>query len=450
MADPKQVLHGRQRCRNLPFFLCRQNSIVTVLTHGKKPACKKHGFRALTHPIKPFVTATRHLELALAFIVCLSAVAVDVSLPAIPSIVGDLGAVSAQGQLVIASYLLGFACGQLPFGLFADRYGRLISLRVGLGLFVVASVVTVISPDITTVLIARFIQGVGGASAAVIARAIARDIAGGAELARLTALLVAALAIAMLIAPLIGSAVIYFANWRAVFAVSLAMGLVAAVLTITVIPETKATRISQTSFGRQLADSVMVFLRSGQSVWAAILVGCTFFAYMGIVAGIALVTVDAYGKSSTTVGLVFSGAVVFYLLASRVGAKVARSHSARVVLKYGIVAFAIAASTCALNLIFQPQSFWYFWFGLLPFFCGMGLVFPAATALALDPLPAVAGFAASVLGTFQILVSVLGAVLTGLYYDATNVSLLGVVTIGSTAACLVYLGGKSAASNSDN
>ena len=386
---------------------------------------------------------SRSLEFTLAFVVCLSAVAIDISLPAIPAILDDLKAEDAYGQLIVAIYLLGYAIGQLPFGLLADRVGRLPALRVGLFLFLAASAATVLAPNIYVLLGARFLQGIGGASAAVIARAIARDVSDGAELTRLASILVASLAIATLIAPLAGSITIYLGNWRGVFGVSLLMGVVAVALMVTNIVETRSPEQEKVHLFRQLTQSTRAFLHSRQSIWGATIVGFTFFAYMGIVAGIAQVTVDAYGMSSAAVGLVFSGAVVFYVSAGRIGGRIAKRVGANAILHYGILAFVVAAICCSLNVYIQPQSFWFFWWGLIPFFIGMGLVFPAATAITLEPLPSVAGFAASILGTFQILVSVVGASVTGFFYDGTNISVLAVVITGSVVTSLVYFAGRS-------
>ena len=388
------------------------------------------------------MSASRRLEFTLAFIVCLAAVAVDISLPAIPVILEDLSAASIYGQWIVGIFLLGYAVGQIPFGLLADRLGRLPVLRFGLILFLVASVATVLAPSIEALLFARFLQGIGGASAAVLTRAIARDVAEGDELTRLTAILVASLAIATLVAPLIGSAIVYLGDWRTVFAVSVVMGIAAVVGVASNLVETHRADRENQHLLDQLSRSARAFKQSRESIWGASIVGFTFFAYMGIVAGIAQVVVDAYGMASAAVGLVFSGAVVFYVSAGRIGGWIARRAGTQRVLRYGIIALLFAAVCCSLVLAFQPSSFWFFWWALIPFFAGMGMVFPSATAITLEPLPNVAGFAASILGTFQIFMSVIGAGITSLFYSGSNVSLLSVVTAGSIITACVYFAGR--------
>ena len=101
----------------------------------------------------------------------LVAFALDISLPAIPSMVRDLATTMSSGQQVIGLFMAGMAVGQIPFGLISDRIGRLPVLYFGTGLFTVAGFVTAFSDDISVMLAARFVQGIGSASGMVLAEA---------------------------------------------------------------------------------------------------------------------------------------------------------------------------------------------------------------------------------------------------------------------------------------
>ena len=109
----------------------------------------------------------------------------------------------------------------------------------------------------------------------------------------------------------------------------------------------------------------------------------------------------------------------------------------------GFFAYGAAVCSALLALTYLSGHVGIFWLSLVPFFLGMGLVFPSATAIALEPLPNIAGFASSLLGTMQILVAVAGAAVTGFFYDGTAASLLAVVTAGCVAAVAAYFFGKT-------
>src|SRR3954447_19989233 len=82
---------------------------------------------------------------------------------AIPSIVDDLGITSTQVQWVQEAYTLVFASLLLVFGSIADRVGRRRMLLVGVVIFTLASVGAALAPTGTALILARFVQGVGGA-----------------------------------------------------------------------------------------------------------------------------------------------------------------------------------------------------------------------------------------------------------------------------------------------
>ena len=82
---------------------------------------------------------------------------------AIPSIVDDLKITSTQVQWVQEAYTLVFASLLLLFGSLADRVGRRRLLLIGVVLFAGASVAAALAPTGDLLILARLMQGVGGA-----------------------------------------------------------------------------------------------------------------------------------------------------------------------------------------------------------------------------------------------------------------------------------------------
>jgi EmrB/QacA subfamily drug resistance transporter len=82
---------------------------------------------------------------------------------AIPSIVDDLGITSTQVQWVQEAYTLVFASLLLVFGSIADRFGRRPMLLIGVVIFTLASIGAAAAPTGEALILARFVQGVGGA-----------------------------------------------------------------------------------------------------------------------------------------------------------------------------------------------------------------------------------------------------------------------------------------------
>lgn len=106
--------------------------------------------------------------------------------------------------LILSSFLLAFALGQLVVGPLSDRIGRTRPILWGLALFAAGSVVVAAAPGLPLMLAGRVLQALGVCSAAVLSRAIARDLFDGPDLARVLSLTMVAMAAAPGFSPLIG------------------------------------------------------------------------------------------------------------------------------------------------------------------------------------------------------------------------------------------------------
>ena len=392
--------------------------------------------------LKP--ASSRAVHFSLAFAVCLSAFSVDVAIPALSAILQHFDAPDSSGHQVVGFYLIGFAAGQVPLGFLSDRYGRLPVFYGSIAIFIAVSFATVFATSMEMLLWARLIQGFAGAGGPVLSRAIARDIASGRELARLTSLLVSALAVSTLAAPAFGAGLMELWGWRATFGLSLLMGVLSLGFFILFIKETKPGLTRDDGLIEQFFTSAKAFFATPQSIWGTGLVSLTFFAYMGIVAGVSQVVVDVFGMTSRGVALAFGGAVLFYLASAQAGRRALDSYSPLQLIRFGFWGYLVSVCMCALVLWAGCRGFWFFWWSLIPFLVGMGLVFSNATAMTLAPLPESAGFAASILGTLQAFSAAFGALLVGFFYDRSVDSMVLVLSTGSlTAFILFWLGIRS-------
>ena len=85
-----------------------------------------------------------------AMMMALTALSIDIMLPALPAIGEALGIADANDrQIVIISYMFGFAAGQLVYGRLSDRYGRKPVLMAGIAIFIAGSLVASLAGDFT-------------------------------------------------------------------------------------------------------------------------------------------------------------------------------------------------------------------------------------------------------------------------------------------------------------
>ena len=144
----------------------------------------------------------------------LGALATNIILPSFPQIGATFAQAPDRLSLLLSSFFATFALGQLIVGPLSDRIGRRPVILGGLMLFTLGSGMGALAPDFESLIAARIVQAMGACAASVLARAVARDLFEGAELARTLSLVMVAMAAAPGFSPLIGSGLAAAFGWR--------------------------------------------------------------------------------------------------------------------------------------------------------------------------------------------------------------------------------------------
>ncbi|WP_141604264.1 Bcr/CflA family efflux MFS transporter [Terrilactibacillus laevilacticus] len=153
---------------------------------------------------------------------------IDMYLPSFPDIASSLGTRASFVQLSLTACLIGFAIGQIIVGPISDAQGRKKPLLISIFLFTLASLFCALSPNITSLIVARFLQGLTASAGLVLSRAIVRDVFSGKALTEFFALLMIINAAAPMIAPMTGGAILLlpFGNWHTIFFFLSVVGLI--------------------------------------------------------------------------------------------------------------------------------------------------------------------------------------------------------------------------------
>ncbi len=172
------------------------------------------------------------------FIVTMDVTIVNLAMPAIRT---DLSPTENQTQWVIDIYTLTMASLLLSAGAAGDRWGRRRVFQIGLAVFALGSLLCSLAPTVTTLIAARFVQAIGASmlnpSALSIISAVFVD---RRERARALGVWGAVVGASMAAGPPVGGVLIDGIGWRAVFWINLPVCVIALLLTVVVLPESRA------------------------------------------------------------------------------------------------------------------------------------------------------------------------------------------------------------------
>ena len=366
--------------------------------------------------------------------------AIDMYLPALPSIGQNLGASMGAVQASLMAFFISLGVGQIIYGPVSDMVGRKPPLYFGLVLFGLGSVGCALAPDIQNLVILRFIQGLGACAGMVIPRAVVRDLHTGHDAARLMSLLMLVFSVSPILAPLGGSFLIEAFGWRSVFwAVTLA-AVLGVVLLATRLPETRPAELCVDSSVRSALQAYGVLLRDRHFL-GLVFIGAfgisSFFAYL---ANSSFVLIDHYGLTPRQYSVAFAANAASFIGISQFTGKLSARFGLVPLVKVAVVGY---ASTMCLLLLLNLLGFDQLsvMIGLL--FVGygfLGLVVPTTAVLALDEHGAIAGTASALMGTLQFVTGAVVMGLTGLFLDGTARPMLtGIAGAGVVALLLTRL-----------
>jgi EmrB/QacA subfamily drug resistance transporter len=162
---------------------------------------------------------------------------------ALPSIGRDFNASVSGLQWTVDAYTLVLASLLMLSGSTADRLGRKRVFVVGLLVFSTGSLMCSLAPNLTTLVIFRMVQAIGGSMLNPVAMSIITNTFTDArERAQAVGVWAAVVGVSMALGPVVGGLLVGSVGWRSIFWINLPVGLVAVVLTLRYIPESRAPK----------------------------------------------------------------------------------------------------------------------------------------------------------------------------------------------------------------
>jgi DHA1 family bicyclomycin/chloramphenicol resistance-like MFS transporter len=378
------------------------------------------------------------LAVILGALTAMGPLAIDMYLPALPTIAREMASSTASVQVSLAVYFIGLACGQAFYGPFSDRWGRKRALYFGLTLFSASSVGCAMAGDVTALIALRFLQALGGCAPLVVPRAVVRDYFDQRGSVRMLSVLMLVMGLAPILAPLIGGQLLVNFGWRSVFWVLAAYGAFWLVIVTMFLPESLPPARRRRQRAVDVVATYLGVLRDRTYI-GYVLTGALIFAgLLAYISGSPFVFIEVFRVPPEQYGLFFGVNAIGIIVASQVNRWLANKYDARHII--GAV-LPVSVTAGAVLLIDAATGFGGFAGILVPLFFYIathGFIMPNTTALAMAPHGAVAGSASALLGTVQFVLGASAGALLGALGNGTAVPLAAVIAGCAALAFVTY------------
>ena len=379
----------------------------------------------------------RPVFLLLAALAAFAPLAIDLYLPSLAAIGAELQAPSGKVQQTVTVFLAGFAMGMLFYGPLSDRYGRRRMIFAGTSLFVIASVACMWAQSIEQLLVFRLIQAFGGGAAAVISRAVVRDLFGETDSARVMAMIAMVTSLAPMIAPLLGAYILELGSWRYEFLALAVFGVACSVAAYALLPETLVKGRSQ--------NSVKLAFKGYRTVWshpdARLLItagGGHFAAMFAYITGTPFVYIEFFGLSEKTYALLFGTNILTLVAFGYLSTRLVKRTGTTPLIRTGSALGLFGALLVLASAWDAGSSQWNLGLMVLGFLVcigSLGFVAPNATAQLLGKHPNNAGAASALYGCAQFGLGGIASWVVSLVHDNTALPMAATVLAFAALAC---------------
>ena len=363
---------------------------------------------------------------------------IDMYLPALPAIAAEFGTETAASQFTLSSFFIGLALGQTIHGPLADRFGRKPPLYAGLSIFVLASLGCALASNLSSLIILRFLQALGGCAGLVIARAIVRDCCDAHTSARVFSLLMLIMGLAPILAPLLGGWVLLFLGWRAIFITLALFGVLCIFLVWRHLQETRPPdTVSSSGIGAALSIYRDI-IRDRHFIGYALTGSIAYAGLFAYITGSPQVFIEVYGVPVQNYGWLFGANAFGLITCSQINRYLLTRYTPEAILRrvlqvtaiFGIAMFVIALlGNGGLLLLLIP---------LFGYMSSLGFIAPNTTANALARQGMRAGSASALLGALHFGIATLSSTVIGMISSHSAVPMAAIIGCCGILAYVIH------------
>lgn len=380
--------------------------------------------------------------LILGLLSALGPFSIDLYLPGFPEIARDLNSTTGQVALSLSSYFIGVSIGQMIYGPLLDRFGRRTPLLIGLIIYLFASVFIVYVTSVDSLILARFVQALGGCAGMVAARALVRDLFPVSEIAKIFSLLMLVIAVSPIVAPTIGGFAAAHWGWHSIFIILSVLAALNILLVYFWLPLGAPPDTTMSLKPKPIITSFWTVFKTPQ-FYTYTLTGS--FAASGLyayIAGSPHVFMELYGVSEKQYGWIFGIIALGLVTASQVNTVLLKKYSSQQIVKVALICQVVAGSLLFFGSLFHLIEMYSMIVLAFLFLSTQGFAFPNTSALSLAPFEKNAGTASALMGALQLGIGALITALVSMLSDDTPLPMTGIMFLCAVASLAILFWGN--------
>lgn len=384
------------------------------------------------------------LIILLGILAALGPFTIDMYLPGFIRIAEDLMTDEKHVAFTLTSYFIGIGIGQLIYGPIIDKYGRKKPLLIGLIIYIIACILCATSPHIEFMIIARFIQALGGCAGMVATNAIISDVYAKEERARAFSLLILVMGVAPLIAPSIGSILLGYSDWEFIFYFLALFSFLVLLLILFFLPETaQHTHKNRLKFS-QVSGQYLDILKNNIFLKYTLISSLSMAILFAYISTSSFIFQTIYLLDQKTFSIIFAINASGLILGSSLNGVFAKKMDYLKIANFAsfillIISF-IAVGTMVMYSVPVEIAVVFIFLHLFL----IGFINPNATAASLEPFTVNAGAASALGGAIRMGVGALIAGLMGvLQNDSSHVLFVVMAVLSVLIFILLFLLPKS-------
>lgn len=380
-------------------------------------------------------------RILLPFLFILSLIAccieVDISVPSFPDMTKYFNVSDGTIQLTIAYNFLGFCLASLFYGPLSDCFGRRNVMIIGNAFMLIGAFGCVFAASVPTLLLSRFIQGIGASTAAVVVFSMIADSYQGDKAVKLIAMMNSILTTLIAIAPVVGGFINEAVGWRGNYLIVAVISLIAWVSLIIWLPETKESR-EKFQLKKVLSDYRMLFM-SSKFISTSIVPSLIYSAYLAFVSCASFLYMESFGLDIMTYSIHQGVIVAAFSFVSMFSGRIIEKFGERNCVIQGTALSMLGTVGMVFVSLISPNSYYLMTASMVIYCIGFAVVYPVIFAVSLEIFPDIKGTASSALVSMRALLCSVIVGIAGYLYNGQAISVaLMVVAVVMIAAVFTF------------